>query len=74
MGASRMTFISIWEILVYKEGSWKRIGMLALDSYPHTSNHAVEEVGRLADRFGIFHEIYSYPYTASWVRSFKEGS
>jgi len=66
-----MTFISIWEILVYKEGSWKRIGMLALDSYPHTSNHAAKEAARLANRFGIFEEIYSYPYTASKVRAFK---
>jgi len=71
MGASRVTYISIWEILVFKEGSWRRIGMLALDSYPHTSNHAAEEAGKLADRFGIFKEIYRYPYTASRVRSFK---
>ena len=69
-----MTFISIWEILIFKEGSWNKIGMIALDSYPHTSDHAAEEAGKLADRFGIFEEIYSHPYTASLVRSFKSDS
>jgi len=62
--------VTIWEIVIYKDG-WKRIGMLALDSYPHSASHANKEVGLLADRFGIFKEIYEYPYTTTWIKTIE---
>jgi len=62
--------VTIWEIVIYRDG-WERIGLIALDSYPHTASHASQEAGLLADRFGIFKEIYSYPYTATWLRTIK---
>jgi len=60
--------VTIWEIVIYRDG-WERIGMIALDSYPHSESHAREEVGKLANRFGIFPEIFEYPYTLTLVRS-----
>ena len=54
--------------MIYRD-RWERIGMIALDSYPHSVSHAREEVGLLADKFGIFKEIYEYPYTVTWIKT-----
>jgi len=62
--------VTIWEIVIYRD-RWERIGIIALDSYPHTASHACKEARLLADRFGIFKEIYSYPYTATWLRTIE---
>ena len=65
-----MTLLTIWEIVIYRDG-WERIGMIALDSHPHLASHVCKEVKLLADRFGIFKEIYKYPYTATWIRTIE---